>query len=492
MSMEPSEPPSDRDNAATDGSDQPPGETAGRRWATFPVALVIALAVTGIPLGVQGVGLQLRVDALDREAAALGRALGERITSELENDMERVEAIAEAFAADLERGEIGPDHLLERLKEASRLEPYLLGLTVAYAPYAYGEDRRLYAPFFNVESGEVLLSEDYYDYTDEQNRDDALWYQKAAREGRSGWVSGYGPAAGTTYVGYSVPFFGLDPETGDRRLRGVVNMSLSLESLNDLLNKENIGRLGGGILIDEDGLLLAHPNLDAARAGMTLTESARANGNPELVELSDRMKAGASGVRRLRIQLGGARRAAWTYYRPINESGWSLLIGIFENELPRARDELRRRRIGLAITVLVTSILATALALRVDRLREPRLWAFGAAVSLMMAATIVYIWGLADDQTPLGTNRASDSRVIGDLRGLDAFLDEQRRRADRLRLPRPRSCPRRSSSGRCRSKTPATSVSAARSGSGIGSASTTTWPATSPFPASRPTPRRST
>lgn len=412
-----------------------------RRRSRFQVAAVVVLAAATAALAFQGVALRLRVRQLDREAEALGRSLSDRIDRALAADMDRVEAITEAFADGLERGTIGPEDLDERMEAASRAEPFLLGLTVAYEPHAYDEGRRLYAPFFNAQTGEIVLVEDYYDYTDARRREDALWYQEANREGPGVWVSGYGPAAGTTYVGYSVPFFGDDPANGGRTLRGVVNMSVSMEDLGDLLNKRTIGRLGGGILINAGGLLLAHPRIAAVRAGLSLDEAARSQGNAALAGLAERMRAGESGEAHLRVAVGDAPEAAWCYYRPIARAGWSLLVGIFENELYRAGDELRRRKIALALTALVAMTLAAALSLRVDRLHEPRLWALSAVSSLLLIGAIGFIWRVAGVDPPPGTAGGRGSRVVGDLRGLDEFLDEQRRRAERLHLPPPSALP---------------------------------------------------
>ncbi len=404
------------------------------------IATIILVAATTASI-VQGVGLRQRVLELDRDAESLGRTLSDRISQALLADMDRVEAITEEFARALERGEIGPETLDARMEEASRAEPYLLGLTVAYEPFAFNGERRLYAPFFSVESGDIVPIEDYYDYTDAERREDALWYQQANRDGPGVWVSGYGPAAGTTYVGYSVPFFRDDSETEKRVQLGVVNMSVSLEDFNDLLNKQIIGRLGGGILINAEGLLLANPRFDVVRAGVTLVEVARERNNRELGRLAERMMAGATGEARLRVEVGGATQDGWFFYRPIERAGWSLLVGLFENELMQAGDELRRRKIVLVLNALVVLILAAALVLRVDRLDEPRLWALSAIASLLLVGAIGLVWRFAGEAPPRQSGLENDSRRVGDLQGLDAFLDEQLLRAERLHLPEPTVIP---------------------------------------------------
>ena len=418
-----------------------PGEAAGadrqKRLRFRLMAAAVLAATVAASLG-QGIGLRLRVRELDREAEVLGRTLSDRVSEALRADLDRIEAITEAFADALERGEIGPENLLERLETASRAEPYLLGLTVAYEPFRFDAERRLYAPFFSAESGAVVQCEDFYDYTDPGRREDALWYQEAARDGPGVWVSGFGPAAGTTYVGYSVPFFG--DVSGGRALKGVVNMSMSMQDLNELLNERNVGRLGGGLLLNAGGLLLAHPRADLVRAGTRLAELAKASGDPTLVEIADRMREGESGVRRVRLDFGdGSRQGGWSFYRPINGAGWSLGIGIFENELSRAGVELRRRKIGLTLSMLAAFTVAAALWFRVERLREPGLWGLSAVASMLLIAAIGSIWAFARVDPPREFGGAS--RPISDLRGLEAFLDEQRVRAGRLHLPEPSALP---------------------------------------------------
>ncbi len=408
----------------------------GRSWFIVATFLVLVAAVSLFII--QAVGLVLRVDSLNRQAEDLGGTLTERIAESLLENMEQVEGITEEFALELEQGEISPGDLLERLEEASRAHPSLLGLTVAYEPYAYDDRRRLYAPFFNVDSNEVLQCEDYYDYTDTERREDALWYQEAARSLSPRWVTGYGPAAGSTYVGYSLPFFETDESTGERSLKGVVNASVSIQQLNDLLNRVHVGRLGGGILIDADGLLLAHPRRDLIRTGLTFAEVARKNENLKNVEMVERMMAGQSGTRRDRIHLqGNVTGNGWFFFRPLGVAGWSLAVGIFEDELTRAGDELRRRKIGLVLTALVGLMAGSALLLRVNQLNDARLWALSAIDSLLLVIAIAVIWVLAGDRPSREGGTDGDSRPISDLRGLDEFLDEQRKRADQLRLDAP-------------------------------------------------------
>ena len=370
----------------------------------------------------------------ERSAIRTGEELVAEIAAELGQTLLGVRELSDRLAADLERGAIPPDGIRERLRVDSLSESFLLGITLAWAPDESPSGRRLDAPFFNTSTGEFVQCEEYYDYSDESLGEDSAWYTEAGRRGAGTWVSGYGPAAKATYVGYSVPFYG-GPEGGPegdsaRRLRGVVNASLSVDALNDLLNEENIGRLGAGLLIDSKGTILAHPLISLARSGAKLGEMAAKTGNPELAEANRRMLLGESGHLRLdRLRALESTGGGWLFFRPIQQADWSLAAVILENELPSRGDELRRKKIHAALIAWVAALFASALAMRIDRFDVGRLGTWVLLVSVLTLLVIAWIWYLTVVAARSGESwdaRIGERyRVISDRDSLDEFLEER-------------------------------------------------------------------
>ncbi|MEM7203506.1 MAG: hypothetical protein AAF628_24795 [Planctomycetota bacterium] len=390
-----------------------------------------------LALAILVVAYSSRATELEQHSVELGRARVDRIAAELDRVLLSVETATREFAAELESGAINTGNLLERLERDSYREPFLLGLTVAYGRDAYpGGDKPLYAPFFDVASGQMVYCEEFYDYTDPKRREDALWYQDALNAfDRGSWVAAFGPAAGTTYVGYSLPF-----RDAARQTAGIVNASVSMAKLNDLLNRRFVGRLGGGVMVNQGGMLICHPVFEHVRAGRNLGDVADRDGDAALHSLASGLPDSDAPqpfevLPSFRVDGGG-----WLYARAVARNGWRLGVAIFENELDRSTEELRRRRIVIGLTALFASAFSLLWLLRVDRLQDGPMWLFVIAIALLCLLLIgaIWSWTLEEGGRTEGFAATSASeRAIADATGLAEFLEERRARAAELREPEP-------------------------------------------------------
>ncbi len=379
---------------------------------------------------------------VDRQAVAVGQEAVERIEADITAEMERVQRVTQQLASVLERESLDQQRVGELLKRTCQKEPLLLGVTAAYVPEAFSPDRRLYAPFYDLQLGKIIQCESLYDYTAEASREEARWYQAAAEAGEPCWVSGYGPAAQTTYVGYSVPFYGPRDTEQSRSLRGVVNASISLKAWNNLLNTENVGRLGLGLLVDQNGTLVDYSETEYAVSGKTFTEAAEELQSPELKQAATRMLAGETGYVRFR-GLRGIRAAldGWFFFTPLPAAGWSIGVAILENELPRPTAALRRWQLGLTINLLITFTLLAIVWLNIESFDEGRLWILGMCFVLVGSLGVGRCWQLAayyrqkhsSSEDLLSGGR---SVLINDSAGLREFVKRRELLAKDLHQPK--------------------------------------------------------
>jgi hypothetical protein len=405
----------------------------------FVITARVGVAIGLVLLVVLLVLYSNRSSEIQRTSIERGQTCTDRISIALDQVLQSVETTAREFAKELESGSIDADNLLERIERDSHREPFLLGLTVAYARDAYpGGGKPLYAPFYDVAAEKMIFCETFYDYTNPARRTDALWYQDALEAFESGlWIAAFGPAAGTTYVGFSLPFRDANGATV-----GIVNASVSMAKLNDLLNKRFVGRLGGGVMINRDGMLVAHPIFEHVRAGRKLSDVAEEASDPAMLAFAT--QAGATGEPRrfTRLPSLGANGAGWLFELSVPRAGWRLGIAIFEDELEQESRELRRRRIILILTILATVVLALGLVLRVDRLRDGPMWLFVSSLTLLCLATIyvIWLWTLADAgkiENFQDTNARKGSSIVADRASLDSFLENERKLAADVHRPTP-------------------------------------------------------
>lgn len=217
-----------------------------------------------------------------------------------------------------------------------------------------------------------------------------------------------------------------------------------MAKLGDLLGKRFIGRLGGGVLIDEDGLLIAHPVSEHVRAGRLARDVARDAEDEVLATFVDG-RGRVDGRAFADLRSFGVEGEGWFYERPIERNAWRLGLAIFENELPRATVEMRRRLLLLLLTGFASIALTLGLVLRVDRLRDVGMWIFVTVFTLVCVAAIVCVWTASlDDAKRLdgafegpasdgGGAAAAASRVVADASSLEEFQREHEERARALR-----------------------------------------------------------
>jgi hypothetical protein len=415
--------------------------TASRRRA----ALVALLVAGVVALVVQVVLARAEARAADAEAIAFGQAQLDKVCDQLRERLSATEGMARALASDLETGELAAGGLLARLERDSRKHPYLLGFTAAFEPFAYDPGKRLYAPFYDSANGKVIQCEDYYDYTDPANDRAAAWYLRPAREKTPAWVVAYGPAAGSTYAGYSVPFFARTPDGKPGALRGVVNVAISLQAFSDLLNTRFVGRLGTAWMVDRKGVLVAHAVDEHLKAGRTLRDILEEDGCTEdALRMARDLAGGGTGSFRFRDQLGfRPPQSGWVFYRPVELADWSVGVAMFEGELYRNEAAVRRRAIWIALTALLCLTLLPLSFVRSDRFDVPRIVVSILTFTVCGALTVCYVWTLALRGGPRPDPDGPRERTIDDLRGLDAFLDERRQRAQAVRAPPPATVPTR-------------------------------------------------
>ncbi|MGF1579096.1 MAG: cache domain-containing protein [Gemmataceae bacterium] len=421
-----------------------PSQSTKARW--IKRVLIATTIVSTLGVVVQGITIYTTIQEADTAAVAIGEDRVTNVLDKLTTILERVEQSTTAFAKDLQTGKVNEKNLLERLVFESERDDFLLGYTVAYPKGKYSpKGNRLYAPYYDSRLDKVVQCEEFYDYTDKTKVADAAWYLTPVENQKAIWVTGYGPAAGTTYAGYSVPVY-RENENGNKELVAVVNASISLRQLSDLITTKLVGRLGTAFVVNEDGVLLAHPNEKVLRAGRKWLELLQKQkpSNKAIYELPKRMQKGLSGNFRFR-KFGGTLppQSGWFFYRPIASTKWSLGMAIFQNELYRNETALRRQQIWIGLTVVLTLVLLAAAFLRTDRFDVQ---GGTIVVIVFIVASIVvigFIWHLGLKDTVHGIPEDPTQKKISDLSELDQFMEARKAAASEARSSAPTFVPTR-------------------------------------------------
>jgi hypothetical protein len=301
------------------------------------------------------------------------------------------------------------EQLIDLLRQAVLRDESCFGGTVAFEPYEFDPERRLYAPYVARKNGELafLRIEDRYDYTDETQE----WYGKALAEGPR-WSEPYfdtsvGDVLMTTYSSV----FRHDGEA-----RGVVTVDVAMDVIRNIVRSLDLGGVGYAVLLSKEGRFLYHPDEELVLSGVGLPDLTKQWNDKELIALSERILAGESGISDQIAPMTGLD--TWYVHEPVPTTGWSLVAAFVKEDAPVDTGVLRQWQIRAGASLLVFLATATALGFNVLAGGRRRLWAYSIVLSVLFVAGIGSTWRIA-----LDFDAAEDvaGSIITDNAGLLAF-----------------------------------------------------------------------
>jgi phosphoserine phosphatase RsbU/P len=254
---------------------------------------------------------------------------------------------------------LAPDAIFQLLEQTMRRNPLIYGAAVAFEPFAYRDDLRLFAPYvFGRDYKQVDMGSVLGDYTTSR----APWYQNAKSTRLPAWSEPYYDSASgmTSIVTYAVPII-----AGDIFL-GTATLDLRL----DLLSQRLAARMDPSLfmIMSPSGRFISHYDpsriLEAGLADMSATSV-----NPQFQLITDRIKQGETGMGVVtNLYLDGAIVPGnqWVSYTPITATAWNLATLASEGDLiAPIRDQIAIALLGLSLTVLLAFVLVWIMSSRI-------------------------------------------------------------------------------------------------------------------------------
>lgn len=299
----------------------------GKNSIVVKLVLVIALCSALIFTATLGYNYYRSRLILEQELEKRARNLVSSLVHGIETELVAVAETVKGVALAVETGRYDERALHELIRASVKNNPRIYGSTVAFEPYAFSPEKRLYAPYFYRSEGTILHSslEDAYKNLPYLYWD---WYQIPRELETLEWSEPYfdegvGKIAMTTC---SVPFY---RETdGERHIRGIVTADISLDWLTRLASSVRVLKTGYATILSRNGVVLAHPLHDAVM-NETFFSIAEARNDAFLRDLGKKMVRGGSGFIRYKSLTGVD---GWMYYAPIRPTHWTLAVIFPENE----------------------------------------------------------------------------------------------------------------------------------------------------------------
>ena len=342
---------------------------------------------------------------------------------EIDHLIQGLTPLAESLAEDLGQGRLDREDLLPYLRRILDANPYIQGAGIAYAPFAYDPEVRLFAPFF-IRDGQSLRYqqlEQQIDYTLQEHD----WYTIPLANRSALWIDPvYDPETGMMLARFGVPFF--KPGAGGRgEPAGVVILQLRMEDIKNLLGSLDLGKTGYGFILSKKGAFLTHPVEKYVKTGLTLFDLADQNKDETLRLVGARAVTRKSGsVEHVNPHTG---QTSWMFFEPIPSTGWSMVVVFVREKIAANTRELRQQEIWIAMSAIALLTFASVLITRAYRGGLRRLWIVTLVVSALFLAGIAFIWHLTIRDPLTQTKRTV---TIVDRAGLDHFLTSLKKSQD--------------------------------------------------------------
>lgn len=339
--------------------------------------------------------------------------------------------LATALAQDLSAAKIKAPDLMKRLKRVLNINPNLVGIGIAYAPFAYDPDVRLFAPYLTRQRGALkrVQIENLLDYTVESYS----WYHAPLKNGAQWNEPRFSPAAEQDVIEYALPFFVEDPETGQNKKIGIVFVHYALNDIFGKINGLNMGKTGYGIMLSQKGVLLSYPIKEYVEEGRNISDIAQKTQNVLLETIAQAATARKNGTLKGINALTG--RPAWANVQQIPTTGWTLAMLYNKEDLTKGNRSLRRDLIWITVLFITFALSLITMDLsRREKRSDPVLWFRALNASTLFTLGIALTWFLATDDVAW---KNLERTVILDQSDLDAFKMNNIRTALRNRQPLP-------------------------------------------------------
>jgi len=237
------------------------------------------------------------------------------------------------------------EEIYRLLKEFIITNPYIYGMTIAFEPYKFSKNKRLFSPYvfrkdIGFSSHDLSLNYNYLEsnwYVYPQKNNTALWSEPYYDEG----------GGDIMMCTYSVPIY------KDGELLGVATADVSLDHIREKMS--NLDIMGGyTFIISNEGTYVYHPDKKDV-INETIFSKAHKFNFPHMQTYGLKMVRGESGVYPFDDPISRSRK--WLVFNPIKSCQWSMAAILPEKDILSALHKQMFKQLFIMIMGLCVMIL---------------------------------------------------------------------------------------------------------------------------------------
>ncbi|MDJ0846436.1 cache domain-containing protein [Crocosphaera sp.] len=353
---------------------------------------------------------------------------------QIDSHLVKLKDNATSIANDLTSGTLKKEQLLDRLRNTMEENPEFYEAGVAYVPYSYDPNIRLYAPVYkrNKEQIKRLWVQNSYDYTKPEHH----YYHRPLVEGGTWLEPFFGGVAQSLLAHFSTPFYEIDPTTKKQIPTGVVFANYSLDDLKQFMTSLELGKTGYGFIFSQKGKLLCHPNSDFVKQQKTVFELPRVR---QSKHLQSTLETFTKSSQAMVIDYNDERftgQKSWMFFEPIPSTDWSLGVVFIKDEIVINTDSQKHSVRTIILGLVAFFFFLSLLLLRTYQGTVKSLWLLSCYSSVLLSIGIFAIWFMDITQNKIHQTGSQQDRVVvfGEP-GLNKFLNSRSQSIDNEKLP---------------------------------------------------------
>jgi hypothetical protein len=334
------------------------------------------------------------------------------------------------------------DRLTKELEQTTYLKPELeslitqrsnelaeiLGVTVAYEPYAYADDVKLYSPYYDKKQEKMLFLGELYDYTN-PSLETSSWYRAVRDTNKSVWVEPYyGQAAQALVADYGIPFYYVNgPKKG--QFKGMVAFTISLKGFTALIHSLSLGKTGYGLVSSQKGEILAHPVTEYI--GLATLEDLKEKESREDIKFAyDQMMKAATG--QVRFNDKEKKQESLFFYDKVPASNWSIGVLFFVEDLLGKDKLLKRKYINISLVGSLLAFCLLGVFFNRDFLSVKEIWTLSLFGTFVLICNVVLIGFLQHKEKD--SSLMSHSPPVTDTVTLNSVVNSQNQKTEQMQI----------------------------------------------------------
>ncbi len=260
--------------------------------------------------------------------------------AELEQLVESVDAIISEVELSVESALFIIDRLMARDGDFADIQrnfinhnDAILGMAIAFEPYKYDHSKKYFMQYTMRDreqnySTKMVGNEESYDYHTME------WYQTPKQIGEAYWSEPYfdAGAGGVPMTTYSAPLYDKDGV-----FIGVATADVSLEWITNIIAEYRPYPNSDSFMLSRDGYYLSHKD-PGKILNETFFSATRNMFNETITEIGQEMLAQRRGYREFIIE----DTSRYSFYAPIERTGWSVGIVSFKSDIFTEIDKVNR------------------------------------------------------------------------------------------------------------------------------------------------------